>query len=218
MQQLPAFAQTCSCEKDSSLILLDCTPLVFDNQAKLYWSYNCDSSWLTFKHAEITKIIFSLGDGLQGYTGRLGFSYATEYHTTFWIRNNVISGCCEPPEYYLFNKKNGSEIKNVGRLIFYSEDKKFPFVIGITNSNYDTSSVKFKGYKTISIVNVDKNKIYKIPLPPKLAKETLKADIYYPELLFSEPILKNGVVALSYSVTGKKEEKIRIDLNKYLKN
>ena len=113
-----SFGQKCFCDKDTTLKeIIDCTPVKFDNKAKLYWSFNCDSSWLTFKSPTHKKeIIFSLG--LLEYTGKLGYSYAKEYKKTFLIQNRVISGCCAPSDFYLFDKTNGQLRKNLGILIF----------------------------------------------------------------------------------------------------
>ena len=51
-------------------------------------------------------------------TGRLGFNYATEYKNHFLMQYNVISGCCTPPDFYLFDKNTGQQTKVLGRLIY----------------------------------------------------------------------------------------------------
>ena len=91
-----SFGQHCSCEKDTMLAeIITCDTTKFDNKANLFWSFNCDSSWLTFENkAGQSNIILSFGDGLQNLTGRLGYIYLHENKNSFLIQNNVISGCC----------------------------------------------------------------------------------------------------------------------------
>ena len=146
-----SFAQICFCDKDSILNeLISCDTIQFDNQTKLYWNFNCDSSWLTFESPENKKeIILSLGDGLQYYTGRIGFIDFQEYKNTFLVQNDVISGCCSPSDFYLFDKVTGQLKKHIGRLIYYSEDKNIPIIVSLTGSSYDTTVIS--DYNSLTI-------------------------------------------------------------------
>jgi hypothetical protein len=212
----------CFCDKDTLLKeIIDCRVIKFDNKAKIYWSFNCDSSWLTFESSTHKKvIIFSLGDGLQNYTGRLGYSYAQEYKNKFLIQNRVISGCCAPLDFYLFNKSTGQLKKNLGKLIFYSQDKKLPFVISLKNSSYDTTLVLDDNF--LSVYNIDNNKTYYVKLPKgEIERAMRNTEETQPEFLFDEPILKRTTVYLTYLLDKPESEKkrhtktIMIDLKKY---
>jgi hypothetical protein len=204
--------QNCFCANDSILTeIINCDKIEFDNSSRLYWSFNCDSSWLTFE-SPIHKrtIIFSLGDGLQDLTGRLGYIYAQEYKKRFLIQCNVISGCCTPPDFYLFDKTTGRITDSLGTIIFYSENRKLPFIISLTN-NYD-----------ISILNIDKGKKYILKLQKGEIEYALeKTEETYPEYLFDEPVIKEATIYLTYYTDRLKNEKSRqtktitIDLNKY---
>lgn len=207
-----SFGQNCFCENDSILSeIINCDKMEFDNSSRLYWSFNCDSSWLTFESPLHTKtVIFSLGDGLQDLTGRLGYIYAQEYKNRFLIQCNVISGCCTPPVFYLFDKTTGRITDSLGTIIFYSENRKLPFIISLTN-NYD-----------ISILNIDKGKKYKIKLQKGEIESALeKTEETYPEYLFDEPVIKDATIYLTFYTEKPNYEGIRqvksitIDLNKY---
>jgi len=217
-----AFGQNCRCDTDTLLSeIISCDTIKFDNKAALYWSFNCDSSWLTFKSpTNKEEIIFSLGEGLQNMTGRLGYIYAQEYKKAFLIQNNVISGCCSPPDFYLYDKKTGELKANLGRVVFYSENKRKPFVIAVTNSNYDTTTVA--SYNSLTIYNIDNGKRYILQLPKRQIERALDAtERIYPEYLFDEPIIKGDTVILKYYLKTPKNQAdkpvktITLDLKKY---
>jgi len=201
--------------------LIPCNPKYLKNNSKLYWSFNCDSSWLTFENSKgYKKVIFSLGDGLVDLTTRLGHIYFTEYKTSFLFTNTVISGCCAPVDYYLYDKASGNLIKYLGRAIFVSEDKKFPILVSVTNSNYDTTSTT--DYNSLTIYNLDNNKKYKITIPKgEIEKGMRNNEFMFPEDVFETPIIENNKLILKYSTEkyrkGKqlKYKTINIDLKKY---
>ena len=217
------FAQNCTCEKQEILSeIIHCDTIRFDNKAKLYWNFNCDSSWLTFESPKrVKEIMFSLGDGLHSYTGRLGYDYTQEYKHTFLIRNFVISGCCDPPEYFLFDKKTGNLKKKLGRVIFYGENKKLPFIIGITNSNYNDTGTKAI-YNSLTIYNIDKNETHYVKLPKgELENQVRTTETMFPEHLFEEPVIQGKLIKFTYHIrkagTSQTESKkiIIINLEKY---
>jgi len=209
-----ALGQQCQCITDSSLSeAVTCYTVRFSNHAKLYRQFNCDSSWLTFESSRGTKtILYSLDDGLIGYTEKLGYQYATEYKATFLVQNNLISGCCTPPEYLLFNKSTGKVIKNLGRLIFYSEDVKFPLVVYIE----DTVFSRLKFY------DVNTGRLFYVPLPPHTIKNTLeKGAERYAEYLFEDAEISGNHFSVSfrYQNPGNNDDwmdyKLSVDLKKY---
>ncbi|WDF80396.1 hypothetical protein PQ469_10300 [Mucilaginibacter sp. KACC 22773] len=201
----------CACGTDSNLNeIIDCKSTIFKNGARLYWQFNCDSSWLTFKAVNGRKrILFSLDSSLMELTGRLGYIYAAEYKYVFLIRQNLISGCCDPPEFILFNKNTGRQKSLLGRLVFYSHDSKYPIVISLgPNSN------------SLIIFNVDTHKKYSIALPRGRLSKSIKLSFFSaPELLFDNDLIKGDSLVLKYQykTTAKKDwlySKILIDLKK----
>lgn len=191
--------QNCECEKDSILKdLISCDTIKFDNNTNLYWSFNCDSSWLNFLDNQGNrKIIFSLGDGLVNLTGRLGYIYAFEYDNTFLIQNNVISGCCSPPTFFLYDKSTGNLKKRLGRIIFYSKDRVDPYIISITNSNYDSTNTGI--YNSLTVYNIKLDKISYIKISAnEIAKAMDNTEQMYPEYLFDEPKVFRDSIILTY--------------------
>lgn len=214
---MKGIAQECNCIKDSTLKeVVNCKPYVFDNGARLFWSFNCDSSWLTYKNDSKKEVLFSME--LVGYTERLGYSFAFEYDKTFLIRNEVISGCCDPAEFIIFNKYTGALIKHLGRILYYSKNKSFPYVIALTNSKYDFE--KSYPYNSLSITNLENGKEYLVALPKgEIEKAQKNTGNAFPEHLFDEPEIKGSVINLVYN-TSKMSLKdsrrsILIDLKKY---
>jgi hypothetical protein len=130
------YGQTCKCSKEPNLNeIISCKIIKFDNNSKLFWSFDCNSSWLTFEsNTKQKKIIYS--HSLVDLTGRIGFSFITEYKKTFLIQNRLISGCCTPPEYFLFDKYSGQQKIKLGRVLYYSKTKDNAYIISLTNSNH----------------------------------------------------------------------------------
>ena len=205
------WGQNCDCEKDTMLKkCISCKPIKFDNGSKLFWSFNCDSSWLTFENIRGEhKIIFSLEKDFLDLTTRLGYAEFQEFKTTFLVTNNVISGCCQPQDYYLHDKTSGNLIKYLGRTIYTSEDKNIPIVVSITNSKYDT--ITKPDYNSLTIYNLDNNKESQLALPKGDIKKGLKNNHFmFPEDLFETPEIKEDKLYIKYSTQ-------RIDKNKPLK-
>jgi hypothetical protein len=206
-----AHAQVCKCDIDTLLNeVVPCFTIHFKNNTKLYRQFNCDSSWLTFESSAGKKeVLYSLDDGLIEYTEKLGYQYAAEYKSTFLIQNNLISGCCTPPGYLLFNKANGNKIKNLGSLIFYSENRKYPFVVYIEK----------KMMNSLRFYDIDRKKTFSVSLPQNKISNTLqKGDLIYAEYLFEEPVMSKNrfSIALRYQNPGNNNDwynyKIIVDL------
>lgn len=211
----------CYCEKISYLKeIINCNYIHFDNKSKLYWSFNCDSSWLTFENAEQKKeILYTFGDGTLELTGRIGFRYVDEYKTTFLIQNDVISGCCTPPEFLLFDKYTCKLIENLGKFVFYSEDKRLPLVVGLTGSGYDIIK-NFDG-NSLTIYNLELQKEFYYPLPKgEIDKACIDYQVLYPEKIFYASELTGSKLKLSYNLKINdidSSRTIEIDLKNYLK-
>jgi len=100
--------QQCGCSKNAGLKnLISCKPTQFQNGAKIFWEYDCNTSLITFQNGNIKKKIFKLEKNFLELSGRLGYRNWKEYKKAFLIENSVVSGCCQPGEYILYDKKNG---------------------------------------------------------------------------------------------------------------
>jgi len=213
----------CSCDSNQFLKeIISCDAVIFKNGAKLFTQYNCDSSWLTFQNKKGKKMIIYTLESLVELTGRLGYSYATEYKSDFLIQNNVISGCCDPPEFILFDKETGKEKLNLGRLIFYSDNSRHPIVVYFDNSNYKSFDGNNIDCDHITLRNVDNNKVYKIKIPKGRIKTTVElTEEMFPEHLIDESEIIRNKLILKYRFKTKADNdewligEIIIDLNKY---
>lgn len=161
----------------------------------------------------IKTILYTL-DGLVMLTEKLGYVGWTEYKNVFLIQNNLISGCCDPPEYIVYNKNSGKYIKNLGALIYLSDNKNYPYVILFSDTTLNS----------ITLLNVDNSKYFKIKLPKNRINTTLnKTGEMFPEQLFMDGNIdtKNGILQLNYRFQKDEKEdkwydaKISIHIRKY---
>ncbi len=218
-------SQNCSCTKDTLLAqIISCKPKLLDNGAKLYWSYNCDSSWLTFENsAGEKKTIFKLGDGLVQLTNRLGHTDFKEFSTTFLYTNRVISGCCDPDDYYLYSKSSGKLIKKFGSAIYVSDNSRMPFLVSVSNSNYDRIS-RFDFY-SLSLYNIDTQKSFKIKIKKGDIEKGMNNNNNYmfPEFLFDTCTIDDQKLTIRYFTekhikgTEPNYKSIKVDLKQYLR-
>lgn len=224
------FGRECGCEKDSIDYSYLCDTTKFDNYSKLYWQVNCDSAWLTFENKKFQKVIlYSLTDDFRILTGHIGYVWCYEYKNKFIMENKVVSGCCQPHEYYLFDKTNGKLLNNLGHAIFVSDVKDIPIIVSITNSNEEEviSKVNYS-YNTLTITNIENGKIFKVDLPNNLMESHDKFDdILYPEEIFMSNSLNDYILKIEYfdgnfnlkknkNKSKLKTKSLTIDLSKYL--
>jgi hypothetical protein len=189
----------CKCASDSDMEnRISCEVTHFRNHTKLYWQYNCDSSWLVFQKRNGQKeILMSFEKEMMDFTERLGYNYVAEYKFTFLVQHNVISGCCAPPEFILFDKQTGVCQRNLGPLVFYSEDPKYPYVVFFNGNQYANNEKS--DYNSLIILNIDSNKVYRKSLPKNRISKTLEfSRDSSAELLFDEPSLKGNILTLPY--------------------
>ena len=216
------WGQSCDCKENEILKeIISCEPKVLDNSSKIYWNFNCDSSWLTFENSKgYKKVLYSLDKDFIELTTRIGHVYFKEFKNTFLFTNKVISGCCDPVDYYLYDKSNGDSIKYLGRAIYVSDSASVPFVVTIRNSNYDENSMT--DYNSLTIYNLDTRKEFKAPFPKgQIEKGVKNNDYMFAEYIFDESEIKNDILILKYHVDkyikGKqlKVMTFEIDLKKY---
>jgi hypothetical protein len=209
-----SYGQNCHCEDNPELNeIVSCDTISFSNKAKLYRRFNCDSSWLTFESKLGKKtVLYSLEQPLIELTERLGYQYIQEYQKSFLIMNNLISGCCTPPEYLLFSKDNGQLIKNIGGVVYYSERRSNNFLLYFTNSSLNS----------LTLFYVDTGKRFNIRLPVGRFTTTLeKTGDLYGEYLFDEASLANTKFSIGYRYQRNEKAdkwytgKVTIDLNQY---
>lgn len=143
-----SYGQNCNCITFPELKnIISCKPYLFDNGNLIKWNYNCSGSQLIFENNSGQKVLFELKAPLIELTGKLGYSNWEEYDNFFIIENRLVSGCCDPEEYILFDKNTGNEIKNLGNLLynnsiynvyldFFLENKISVIIFDKTKSTY----------------------------------------------------------------------------------
>ena len=204
------YSQKCECSTNSDLKnLISCKQTKFQNGAKIYWNYDCNSSWIIFENGNIKKKIFELDKQFIDYSGRLGYRNWTEYKNVFLIENSIVSGCCQPGEFILYNKNNGKKIAELGTIIFLNDSKNIPFAL------------TFKNNSQLLFTNLNENKFCEIKIPLNLIKKTLQnSNELYSENLFENIEFKNELLTfdIKYKETKNsnwKKKSIIFDAKKY---
>lgn len=219
---LHSFSNECGCNSDSLEIQFSsCEPRRFENGAKVYTQYNCDSSWIVFESPNgIKHSIFSLVGEEREFTDRIGPVEFVEYNNKILIGSKTASGCCYPLEYSLIDKIDGKLLEKIGTIIFYSsEDKNKPFLVYLNN--------KSKNYITFTIYNINtgiekelkflSNQLVKI----KINKD-FNSNIIYQENIILDVTLTNNILAIQYFPDYKSYRDTRlfktisVDITKYL--
>lgn len=200
-----AFSQKCSCSENPHLKkVIFCEPSRFKNNAKIYWEYDCNSSWITFQKGNVKKKIFKLEKNLIELTGRLGYRNWTEYKNSFLIENSVISGCCEPAEYILYNKNTGEKISELGT------------VISINNSEAQPYTITLKTNSELLYTNLNNNKSYSIKIPHEKIKNTLEnTNKFHPEYLFEDFGIKNNILSIHLRYKESKNSNWKVEVIKF---
>ena len=208
------YGQRCSCEEAPEWNnVISCRTVTFNNKAKLYRQFNCDSSWLTFEGRSGKKVVlYALQQPLVDLTERLGYQFVRENKQSFLIMNKLVSGCCTPPEYLLFDKSNGKQLRNLGKLIHHDQEGEDNFALHFSDSTLNS----------VTLLYLDTGKQYKIDLPSNRFVASLeKTGENHAELMFYESEVKNRVFSITYRYQlDEKAEKwyedtIRIDLKQY---
>lgn len=211
--------EKCSDERKAMLAeIIDGTPKKLSDGGQVYWSFNCDSSWLTLKNKEgIRHILFSLDKDLLELTGRLGHVFFYEFDRTILFVNKVVSGCCDPVDYYLYDKKDGTLLNYLGRAVFVSEDPALPYFVAMNNSSYEETQDETQA-KALYVFNLNTLTRKEIALPKKVAEHLVNSSMYLENMIKSELINKHILrVAIPYTVNNTEEATYtqKIDLSRY---
>lgn len=202
--------ENCNCEESPKLKdYISCEETVFSNGAKIYRQYNCDSSWVVFQNKNLKKNIYSLEKELVEYTHKLGYIDWIEFKGGILMYNKTASGGFYPMEFVLLDKNSGNIIVNLRKGIFLGESFKNPFLISLNIEK-----------PMFNVFNLDTKKSAKINFDFARIDNTMKLnDVLYPELLFDDGSVVNGVFKIKYRYKLKendewKFENIVIDLDK----
>lgn len=190
-----------NCVNDSLLSSIVSRDAKFlENNSKLYWDFNCDSSWLTFESQKgMKKVLFSLPKELIELTGRLGHYDFQEFNTSFLYTHSVISGCCDPDVYYLYDKENGDLIKHLGRAVYVGDKDYHPYFASLIYNEKDT--ISGEDYSVV-LYNIDTRKQLIRDMPANDVQLGMENNDYlFPEAVFDGPVtIQNNILEISYHV------------------
>ena len=105
------------------------------NGAMLYYQWNCDSTWLTFKKEE-EVILKSYLDCDPFLCSSLGLTFIKEYPSYLLFIHNWSSGCCTPPDLVFIDKSTGHEKKRIGNWQFIWGDADEDYALYFTDTTY----------------------------------------------------------------------------------
>lgn len=210
-----AKAEDCFCEKDSIYNnFINCEPKILDNGAKIYWSFNCDSSWLTFENKGEKLILQSFEEQIIEFTTRIGYISFQEFDNTFLFESQRISGCCVPSEFYLHDKESGMVINDLGTGIYSASEPEYPFFISFV---YDNDFEKIEGLKIFNI-NTMKEFSYKLPESILSIIDSCKITTHFEEVILDAKFDGKSIIFEFNSYrceTNTDTEKLVIDLTDY---
>lgn len=201
-----SYAQDCNCNSSPILKqIINCEPYIFSNGNQLKWNYDCNGSYLIFSNKTNPTTLFELEASLIELTGRLGYSSWKEYVNSFIIENRLISGCCDPSEYFLFDKISGKLIKNLGSEL--RENEKHIFYL-YYNENLNSYF--------LNIFNKENDTFIEKTLPNKIISKSMKKApfLFVNYLLEIEPIDSNQIF-LNIKIYKQKNEKPDISKIKF---
>lgn len=205
-------SEDCFCETDSIYNnYINCEPKILDNGAMIYWSFNCDSSWLTFKYKEYKKELYRFNENSVKYTTRTGYVSFQEFNNSFLFESKTVSGCCPPREYYLHDKETGEVIKELGTGIYTANDPKYPFFISLNLLEESNEFVIF---------NINTLKEYKVRIPKEIIDKSIESQSFlYEEDVFYDYEFKEDTIIIKYRLSKSEVENpnhvIKIDLEQY---
>ncbi len=206
-------SEDCFCETDSIYNeYINCEPKILDNGAKIYWSFNCDSSWLTFENNGNIIVFESFDKEWMDFTGRLGYVFFQEFNNSFLYESKRVSGCCQPTEFFLHDKTTGELIKELGTGIYFAQNSENPFFVSI---NYEIDNLNY-----LLIFNFDTKIEYNISIPSDIIKESIKYNNYmFPEYVFQHTEIIDDTLLLYYHFDRNNLDNpdyvIKIDLKQY---
>lgn len=105
------------------------------NGSKLYYQWNCDSTWLTFENDE-QIILKSCSDFDPMLCSQLGLNFIKEYPNYLFFIHNWISGCCTPPDLVLIDKETGREKERISNDLFVWGDTDKNYALYFSDTTY----------------------------------------------------------------------------------
>ena len=122
----------CDCANNEREIL-DCDTTFLTNNAMLYWQINCDSVAYCFENNK--KIVYLKSGSDYSLIERIDLVFIKEYDDYLFFVNELISGCCTPPDLVFLNKEDATEINRIPRAQFVYGNPEVDYVTYFQNEN-----------------------------------------------------------------------------------
>jgi len=103
-----------------------CDTINLTTGAKLYYQWNCDSTWLTFENKE-KVILKSCSDIDPILCSRVDLNFIKEYPNYLLFRHKWTTTSFTPPDMVFINKDNGKEINRIAKeqFVWGDSDKDY---------------------------------------------------------------------------------------------
>jgi len=114
----------CDCKSNEEEVL-NCDTILLSNNAILYWKINCDSAVYCFENNKKTRSLKSGSDYFL--IDKIGLIFIEEYNDYLFFIDELISGCCTPPDLVFLNKIDASEINRIpsSHFVFGNPEKDY---------------------------------------------------------------------------------------------
>lgn len=205
---IPLFAQKTNedcfpfMQKEDNSFFKDTTH--FSNGGKLYYLWNCDSTWLTFQGKE--KVILKSCSKVDPILcSRLGLQFLKEYNKYLLFLYNWSSGCCTTPDLVFIDKKNGQEIKRITNDQFVCGDNDQDYSMFFTDTTY----------MELVYLNHQTNREIKFQFKDnRILKLMGEKEVLHPSKLIKQFRRKDDQMILEFVENNKDINEIRIEIKK----
>jgi len=171
--------------------MVKCDTTIFSTKTRLYWQWNCDSSWLTFETKKGTKrIIQTFKEDELPKTESIRPRFIKEFDSKLWFKQQKVPGCCYPPSHFLLNAKVGTTLWEVQEDLFVQENQEKNLVFYFSDTTF-TQLVAF---------DLMKNKKTNYTIPKNRILKTLKmAKVPFVSEIFEKSRIVKSQVEMYYN-------------------
>jgi hypothetical protein len=203
--------RNCFCSQDTSLSeQINCDTIELKSGSRIFYQFNCDSSWLTFQNRTgLNTVLFSLDTALIGLTYKLAWHVERDYEHYVLFVARATSGLPTTLVYQLLDKQSSSVTEEFGQVVYCETSSSCDFLLYVPDSADDHLRLRL----------LPDGEEFRVQLPQKLSE--LHRSVYI-ESQFSEPKIRGQVYTFEYNYVDEKtgEEKsssVSVDMSRHCK-
>ena len=183
-------SSSCTC-KDVSYNLVNCDTTFFLSESKIYWQWNCDSSWLTFETKRGKKqIIQSYLEDKLPLSRSIGPVIIKELNRQLWFRQQKIPGCCYPPSHFILLSKTGERIWEIEENLFVQDYPEKNLIFYFTDTTFSN----------LVLYDIANNRTTDFTLPKERISKTLKvASVPHVYEIFEKGVIDSNQSEIYYN-------------------